>query len=499
MKNILPLLALFLPIVCFSQDENLVYYDYIYSPDIKSVKFHVDGLLTSMPAIELSGGATLLLSFDEMEGDAKNYVYSVVHCDANWKRSTGITEFEYIDGFSEGQIRDYDYSFKVQSNYTHYWLSLPNRDMRFRISGNYLLKVYEDEGDRRLVLTRRFMVVDNRVNVSGTAVRPAQVDKITTHQEIDFTVNHEGFEIRSPQQELSAAVLQNGRWDNAITGLKPLYSRQDIEVFDYQNKIIFPAGKEFRYIDIRGIRYPDPRIISIGKDPDGKYVSILEKDLKRGSMPYFEWRDINGNFVIENTDERGRINYSSNGRFTDGDFITQLSPQEERDFETRIANASSAQQRIALQRERQALLNQRKAEANAREQELYGNNSLGNDIHNLQSEYMDVVLQLSSVGEMPDQDVYVLGGLTDWQLKPEFKMTFNPATNAYVAKLNLKQGYYEYVYAALERGKSQMDFEETEGDWHETNNYYTILVYYRPFGGRFDQIIGAYSFSSRDQ
>jgi hypothetical protein len=85
MKYIFPLLALFLPIVSFSQDENLVYYDYIYSPDIKSVKFHVDGLLTSMPAIELSGGATLLLSFDEMEGDAKNYVYSVVHCDANWK------------------------------------------------------------------------------------------------------------------------------------------------------------------------------------------------------------------------------------------------------------------------------------------------------------------------------------------------------------------------------------------------------------------------------
>ena len=144
-------------------------------------------------------------------------------------------------------------------------------------------------------------------------------------------------------------------------------------------------------------------------------------------------------------------------------------------------------------------LNQRKAEANAREQEIYGNNTLGNDIHNLQSEYMDVVLQLSSVGEMPDRDLYVFGAMTDWQLKPAFKMTFNPATNAYVAKLNLKQGYYEYVYAALPQGKSQIDFEETEGDWHETDNYYTILVYYRPFGGRYDQIIGAFSFSSRDQ
>ncbi len=498
MKKILPLLALFLPILAFSQDEDLVYYDYIYAENIKSVKFHVSGLATSMPAIELNGGNTLLLSFDEMDANAKDYVYSVQHCDANWNPSSSINEFDYVEGFSEGQIRNYDYSFKVFSKYTHYWLSLPNQDMQFRISGNYLLKVYEDEDEKHLVLTRRFMVVDNMVNVLGRAVRPAWVDKITTHQEIDFTVSHESFDIRNPQQELSAVVLQNGRWDNAITGLKPLYSRQGQEVFDYQDKIIFPAGKEFRYIDVRGIRYPDPRIISMGKDTDGKYVSILEKDLKRGEMPYFEWRDINGNFVIENTDERGRINYNPNSRFSAGDFVTQLSPEEERDFQSRLANAASNQERATIQGQRQSLLNERRADADARERDIYGADNFADDLHSLQSEYLDVMVQLYSVGEMPDQDIYVFGGLTDWQLKPAFKMTFNPATNCYIAKLNLKQGYYEYVYAALPRGKTELDFEETEGNWHETDNYYTILVYYRPFGGRYDQIIGASSFSSRN-
>ncbi len=488
-----------LPSFAFSQDEDLVYYDYIYDENLKTVQFHVNGFGTSMPIIELNGSSPLLLNFDDMGGDVRDFVYQVQHCDANWNPSNSISEFDYLDGFTEGQIRDYDYSFKVHSNYTHYWLTLPNRDMNFKISGNYLLKVYDDENEKRLVLTRRFMVADNLVNVYGNAVRPARVDKITTSQEIDFTVSHESFEIRNPQQELNAVVIQNGRWDNAIAGLKPLFSRKEQELFDYQDKIVFPAGKEFRYIDVRGIRYPDPRIISMGKDTDGKYVSILEKDLKRGSMPYFEWRDINGGFIIENTDERGRANYSQNGRLPASNFITQLTTEEERDFQNRLSNASSNQERSAITAQRQALLNQRRAEANTRERELYGEDNTANDIHSLQSEYLDVTLQLSSVGEMPDQDVYIFGGLTDWQIKPEFKMTFNPATNAYVAKLTLKQGYYEYLYAALPHGKNEIEFDETEGNWHETDNYYTILVYYRPFGGRYDQIIGASSFSSRSQ
>ncbi len=486
-----------LPVFAISQDEDLVYYDYIYVDNIKSVKFHVYDMLTSMPVLGLTGNATLQLSFDDMEAEAKNYVYTVQHCDANWN-PTELNEFDYIEGFSEGQIKDYEFSFKVQSNYTHYWLLLPNQDMQFRISGNYLLKVYEDEDEKRLVLTRRFLVLDNRLDVAGKAVRPAWVNKITTHQEIDFSVNFENLDIRSPQQELTAVVLQNGRWDNAIGGLKPLFIRQNSAVFDYQDKIIFPAGKEFRFLDARGIRYPDSRVVSLVQTPEGKYESVLEKDVKRGEMPYFESFDINGNFVIENLDLRNQ-NTGRGGPSNAGFFLNQLTPQEEKNFEDRLASTSSAIDRAAILQERVSLLNQRAAEANAREEEIYGSPDNAFEIHNLQSEYIDVLFQLSSPGEMDGEDLYIFGGLTDWQLKPEFRMTYNPATNAYVAKVPLKQGYYEYVYAALPHGSDKPDFEVTEGDWHETNNYYTILIYHRPFGGRFDQLIGAASFSSRRQ
>jgi hypothetical protein len=184
MKNIFLLLLFSLPFFAFSQDEDLVFYDRTYDENLRSIKFHVNGFETSMPIIEVNGGSPLLLNFDDMGGDVRDFVYQVQHCDANWNPSKSITEFDYLDGFTEGQIRDYDYSFKVHSNYTHYWLTLPNQDMNFKISGNYLLKVYDDEDEKHLVLTRRFMVKENLVNVYGKAVRPARVDKITTHQEI---------------------------------------------------------------------------------------------------------------------------------------------------------------------------------------------------------------------------------------------------------------------------------------------------------------------------
>ncbi|MBI5916436.1 MAG: DUF5103 domain-containing protein [Bacteroidetes bacterium] len=494
MKKILVLLAMMLPVVGFSQDEDLRYYDFVYMDNLKSVKFHAEGLLLSLPIIELGGNVGVVLSFDDLSRDYKDYTYSVVHCNANWEPSN-LTEFEYIDGFSEERIERYDYSFKVKTTYTHYQMTVPNEDLRLLVSGNYLLKVYEDEDEKRLAITRRFMVVDMKVDIIPDIVRPARVDKISTHQEFDFTVSHKRFEIRNPQQEITAVVLQNGRWDNAITGLKPLFSRLGEQVFDFQDKIVFPAGKEFRYLDLRGIRYPSPRIVSV-VESNGKYEVTLEREQKRGSMPYFEWNDINGNFIIENNDERSRI--YANQSATAGEFVTRLTEAEEQDFNARLARSQSSEQSAAIRNERQQLLNQRQQEVTDRERQLFGDDSFAEDVHNLQSEYADVLFQLYSPSEMYEQDIYIFGGLSDWQLKPEFRMTWNPLINSYVAKVNLKQGYYNYLYAALPRGAEVPDFEETEGNWHETDNNYTVLVYYRPFGGRYDQLIGAYSFSSRD-
>lgn len=405
-----------------AQDEGLRYYDYVYLDNIKSVKFNVRGLFTSLPIITLEGRAQLVMTFDDLDGDYKDYRYAVVHCNADWTPSN-LFENDYVDGFPENDIDNYDFSFKTSSIYTNYNFAFPNDDIQLTKSGNYLLKVYEDEDERRLAITRRFMVVDNRVTIVPDVVRPADVSKTKTHQEIDFFITHEGFEIRNPRTELAVTVLQNGRWDNAITGLVPLFSRPEEQSFDYQDKIVFPAGKEFRPADLRSIQFGTPDIEEAYFDENTQtYQVTLRGDKKRGPLVYREFPDVNGQFIIDNLDE---------------------------------------------------------------------NNP------DLMSHYVEVLFSLYSPGEMYDEDIYIFGGLTDWQLKPEFRMTYNPAVSAYVAKVKLKQGYYDYYYAALPKGSDQIDLEVTEGDWYETRNNYTILVYYRPFGGRYDQLIGSVSFNSR--
>ncbi|WBO82842.1 type IX secretion system plug protein [Hymenobacter yonginensis] len=110
----------------------------------------------------------------------------------------------------------------------------------------------------------------------------------------------------------------------------------------------------------------------------------------------------------------------------------------------------------------------------------YGNGATNAD-------YLDVTFQLPA--EQPAAGpVYVLGALTDWQLKDEFRMTYDAANQRYTGHALLKQGYYNYVYATqTPQGPNSVMWE---GSHQETENQYDLLVYYRPPGTRADLLIG---------
>ena len=85
------------------------------------------------------------------------------------------------------------------------------------------------------------------------------------------------------------------------------------------------------------------------------------------------------------------------------------------------------------------------------------------------------------------------------ELYPENQMTYDENAQAYIADLLLKQGYYNYSYAVV-NGDNEVSYEETEGNWYETENDYTILVYYRQLGARYDRLIGVTNINSlKDQ
>ena len=112
-------------------------------------------------------------------------------------------------------------------------------------------------------------------------------------------------------------------------------------------------------------------------------------------------------------------------------------------------------------------------------------------------QYAHVLFSLEMSQPLFDTDVYILGGFNNWELLPQYKMEYEDRYSAYFGEATLKQGVYDYLYAAVPKSGGPPDFEVLEGNWHETENYYTILVYYRPFGQRFDRLIGVTTISEK--
>jgi Domain of unknown function (DUF5103) len=107
-----------------------------------------------------------------------------------------------------------------------------------------------------------------------------------------------------------------------------------------------------------------------------------------------------------------------------------------------------------------------------------------------QGDYAKVHFSFSPPGNKPysNKELYVNGLLTNYQFSADNRMVFNDSTGTYEATLYLKQGFYNYGYITVDT-KNQQRYE-LEGDYFETENVYTILVYYRAFTDRADQLIG---------
>lgn len=144
------LLFALLPFALMAQDEGIRYENYIYDEDIATVQFHLAGATQTNPMLDLrpSNGA-LVLEFDHLGGEIKDYLYTIQHCTSDWQPSD-LVDNEYIDGYNEDRILEFQNSLNTLTPYVRYTLRLPNANMRWTKSGNYLLKIYDNDDDRRL-------------------------------------------------------------------------------------------------------------------------------------------------------------------------------------------------------------------------------------------------------------------------------------------------------------------------------------------------------------
>ena len=242
----------------YVEDDYLRYDDFIYNDSIKTVLLYNSRNELSYPIINLQSGETIKLSFDDLGRGYKTYHYTLIHCSANWEPSD-LNKNEYLEGFFEDEIFEFKYSSNTDMPYTHYNISFPNENMKITRSGNYIVMVYPINEKENPILTKRFMVYENNVSIMMDIKRATDVNESYFRQEVDFKINHEGYELNNAYDNLKVVLMQNYRWDNAITGLKPRFIKDTELNYDYNSsENVFDANNEFRNFDIKVLNIKQP-------------------------------------------------------------------------------------------------------------------------------------------------------------------------------------------------------------------------------------------------
>lgn len=304
MKQLLLAILLFSFLPSVGQKQ-LMYSDKVYEPQIKTVLLYA-GFLHSEnqkfhPAATSLQSQNLILAFDDLQKEINNYQVRLIHCNADWTKSS-LMNLDFLEEYNEFMINDYEYTTNTFVPYVHYAFQVPP----VKQPGNYVLVVYRNYDQNDIVLSRRFFVFDNRINIRPAGTASPGGSLYGSNQQINFVVSYQNIEIVNPQGSIRVVIRQNDRWDNAQMNVLPSFVREDIRQLEYrffENDKFFNAGNEFRFVDFRSVAAPGINTLRIDHQaiPNHLYV---QPDKSRANQLYSHYVDINGNYTIDNLDWR---------------------------------------------------------------------------------------------------------------------------------------------------------------------------------------------------
>ena len=362
---------------------------------------------------------TLEISFDEMSHDVHQYSYRVVHCNRDWTESS-ISSYEYVDGFTTADIVDYEHSMNTQQAYTHYSLVFPNEDMQLKISGNYVVQIYEDGDQEQVVAEVCFRVMEPIVGIEAHVRANTDIELSGRYQQLDVDVQTKALNLRDAG-DVKVVVQQNGRWDNRVVLEKPTFVEPNRLRYVNQKSLIFEGGNEYRHFDIYSSYYAGNHVDRVRYE-QGEYHALLDIDEVRGTknknagregLPYVTERDANGQWLV---------------------------------------------------------------------------NCEKTDYVDTEAEYMWVHFVLPVEHYVLDGEVFVGGDVFGNQYSMHNRMAYDAEHKCYYLYAYLKQGGYDYMYYV--KGENGMTLLPLEGSHWQTENEYAVWVYYRPFGARYDRLVG---------
>lgn len=375
---------------------------------IRTIQFRGGTQQSKLPIIRL--GESLELSFDDIIGDEADYYYRITHHDFDWTPSD-LSKGEYLDGFDDIRIVNYENSLNSLQLYSHYTLRIPNVDTRGVLkSGNYLLSIYNYDGD--LVFTRKFMVMLNEVKVAVDIKRSRTFKYINSKQSVYFTIDSPGELLINPKENVKTLVLQNNNLKSAITDLKPQYTIGSKLIYRYDLESSFWGGNEFLNFDSSKLLGGNISIRRV--ELTDIYEHFLYTRGSRANALYTYYPDINGDFVVRSA---------------------------------RFKN------------------------------------------HNIQAEYVRIHFNFQYFEDIGDKEIHIYGSFNNWCIDESTYLSYDEISDSYRTSRLFKQGFYNYRFVLVDRDGS-VDEGTIGGDYWETENDYTVVVYYRGPGERYDRIIG---------
>ena len=302
-NKILSLLACCLMTVAAVAQNRVDTRVHIFDNNVRSLKVCLTSNMYIPPVLMMNGHDRLLVNFDYLDYDVHYLRYSVTHCNADWQPSQ-LIESEYVSGFNYADIEDYEQSEATYVHYYNYQFMLPNEDMEFLVSGNYLLSVYEQDDPSEILFQTRFSVCEGLVSVVPQVTSRTDVEYNNRFQQVSFDVRYKPSQIKDPYSELTCIVTQNSRDDNAVVVNRPTMVGVDHVTYEHNRDLIFPAGNEFRRFEtvsahninmgVQSIRYYEPM-----------YHAILMVDEPRNEMQYLYDQTQFGRFTIRNAEAYG--------------------------------------------------------------------------------------------------------------------------------------------------------------------------------------------------
>lgn len=304
MRYFLCCLIIFGVFKSFAQQEKFI--TKIYKPSVKTLEVYVEGNVRSYPVIEFMSEDKIVVQFDDLVPEAKDYSYRLIHCNYDWSASELFSE-EFMEGFNENEITQYDYAINTKQPYVNYRVSLPNENVQFKQPGNYILKVIENGTEQKTVLTARFVIYEPLMDVAAKVVRPIGAEQQDNSQELELSVFHDQVDVSDPFNEVKVVVTQNNRPDRVLKDIKPAFVKNSELVYGISGDNILPGGNEFRIFAFTNIHKFGLNVNDI-QYVDSIYHVQLRLDERRSFKRYFWEEDMNGkSFVFLDKTEDAHI------------------------------------------------------------------------------------------------------------------------------------------------------------------------------------------------